>query len=81
MNPQHPENPIFGLAFFILMMIPLAIISNMLARQKGRNVALWTVLGLIPGVNMFCIYYFIGATNLKLEEKIDKLLNTNKSEK
>jgi uncharacterized membrane-anchored protein len=80
MNPQQVENPVYGLIFFFVMMILLALISHMLAKQKGRNVVLWTILGLIPGINMICIYYFVGATNLTLEKKIDKLLRSQKSE-
>lgn len=80
MNPQQVENPVYGLIFFFVMIILLALISHMLAKQKGRNVVLWTILGLIPGINMICIYYFVGATNLTLERKIDKLLKSQKSE-
>lgn len=79
MNPQQVENPVYGLIFFFVMMILLAVIAHVLAKQKGRNVVLWTILGLIPGINMICMYYFIGATNLKLEQKIDKLLKAQKS--
>ena len=43
-------------------------------KEKGRNVALWTILALIPVVNFACIWFFIGATNLKLERKIDDLI-------
>lgn len=45
-----------------------------LAKDKGRNVPLWTVLGFIPLVNMVCIAYFIGASNRRVEEKVDTIL-------
>jgi len=44
-----------------------------LAKEKGRNVTLWTILGAIPIVNFFCIWFFVGAANLSLERKIDEL--------
>jgi hypothetical protein len=65
----------------LLQFVPLLIFSSMggfvahaLAKDKGRDVILWTVLGFIPIVNMFCLPFFIGAANLKLEKKIDAIL-------
>lgn len=58
----------------ILMSLLMAIPAHLLAKEKGRNVALWTVLALIPIVNFACIWFFIGASNLKLERKIDDLI-------
>nr|VFJ87497.1 MAG: hypothetical protein BECKH772A_GA0070896_100042 [Candidatus Kentron sp. H]VFJ89265.1 MAG: hypothetical protein BECKH772B_GA0070898_100042 [Candidatus Kentron sp. H]VFJ95875.1 MAG: hypothetical protein BECKH772C_GA0070978_100042 [Candidatus Kentron sp. H] len=59
----------------ILLSIPPAVLSYLLARDKGRNVAKWTILGAIPVVNMFCLSYFIGAANKKQEEKLDAILH------
>ena len=58
----------------ILLTVPLGVIAHLLAKEKGRNVVLWTVLGFIPLVNYFCFAFFIGAANLRLEKKIDKLI-------
>ena len=58
----------------ILMSLLMAIPAHLLAKEKGRNVALWTVLALVPFVNFACIWFFIGASNLKLERKIDDLI-------
>jgi len=51
----------------------------MLAKEKGRRVLLWTVLGFIPGVNILVMWFFIGAANLRLEGKIDELLRRGTS--
>jgi hypothetical protein len=59
----------------ILMSLLMAIPAHLLAKEKGRNVALWTVLALVPIVNFACFWYFIGASNLKLERKIDDLIH------
>ena len=59
----------------IFMSLPMAVSAHLLARDKGRNVVLWTVLALIPILNFACIWYFIGASNLKLERKLDALMN------
>lgn len=57
----------------ILMSLLMAIPAHFLAKEKGRNVTKWTILALIPLVNFACIWFFIGASNLKLEKKIDDL--------
>lgn len=65
----------------ILQFIPLMVISlvlgfvaHKLAKDKGRNVLTWTVLGFLPIVNFMCAWYFVGASNLRLERKLDALL-------
>lgn len=57
-----------------VLSIAVAVIACLLARDKGRNVVLWTVLGVIPVVNFVCIWFFVGASNLRLERKLDRLL-------
>lgn len=69
------SNPSVFVSFIplILMSLLMAIPSHLLAKEKGRNVAKWTILAMIPLVNFACIWFFIGASNLKLEKKIDDL--------
>lgn len=64
-----------NLILLVVMSLPFAVIANLLAKQKGRGVALWTILGLLPVINIFCMWYFVGASNLRLEKKIDELLS------
>jgi hypothetical protein len=52
----------------------VGVVAFLLARDKGRNVVLWTVLGICPVVNLFALWFFVGAANLNLEKKIDQLL-------
>ncbi len=56
-----------------IMCIP-ATLAHFLAKDKGRNVGLWTVLGFIPYLNLIFLLYFISATNLRLEGKLDKII-------
>ena len=67
-------NPLLGLVPLIIFAIPAAVVANLLAREKGRNVTLWTVLGVIPIVGLFSLWYFVGAANLRIERKLDELL-------
>lgn len=67
-------DPITALIFPILFSLIFGIIAYKLAKDKGRNIVLWTFLGCIPGVNFICMWYFVGAANIRLEEKIDQLI-------
>jgi hypothetical protein len=73
MDPQQPS-ALMQLLPLILITIPFGLMARALAKEKGRNVTKWTVLGFIPGISFFAIYYFVGAANLKLERKLDELL-------
>lgn len=67
-----------GLIFPLLFLIGSGLVGYFLAKEKGRNVTLWTILGLLPGINIFALWYFIGASNWKLEQKIDDLIESIK---
>lgn len=67
-------NPVITLVMFAIISIPIAVTAYKLAKEKGRNVTLWTILGCLPLVNFSCLQFFVGATNLRLEKKIDDLL-------
>ena len=61
---------ITGLLLF--MCVPGAL-SYFLAKNKGRNAGLWTVLGLIPFLNLIFLLYFIFAKDLRREAKLEKV--------
>ena len=74
MQPQNDPSPLLSLLPLLLMTVCIAIAAHFLAKDKGRNVLKWTVLGAIPIVNLACIWFFVGAANLRLERKVDALL-------
>jgi hypothetical protein len=64
-----------AVAFFpFALSIFLAVPAYLLAKEKGRSVAWWVILGIIPGVNFLSMWFFVGAANLRLEQKIDAVL-------
>lgn len=71
---QSGTNLIVSLIPLLLLSVIFAVVAHFLAKDKGRNVGLWTVLGAIPLVNWLCIWYFIGASNLRMEKKVDDLI-------
>ena len=70
-------NPLFSFVPMIIMSLAMGLIAHFLAKEKGRNVTLWTILGIIPLVNFFIMWFFVGAANLKLERKLDALVERN----
>lgn len=62
---DQPANTLIQLVPFLLFSAILGVVANLLAREKGRRVLIWTVLGAVPVVNFVCIWFFIGAANLR----------------
>ena len=58
MNPQL----IVQIAPLALITVVFGTTAYLLAKQKGRNVAVWTILGCLPIINVLAMTYFIGAT-------------------
>ncbi|WP_198972833.1 hypothetical protein [Xylophilus sp. ASV27] len=74
MQPIYQASLLASLLPLLLTSAVMGVTAFLLARDKGRNVTLWTVLGLIPFVNFLCFSFFIGAANLRAERKLDELL-------
>jgi hypothetical protein len=72
MQPQEYDL-LVQLIPMLVMSLGIPLVAYKLAREKGRNVALWTVLGAIPILNFICMWFFIGAANHRLEQKLDEL--------
>lgn len=67
--------PFISLVPLILATIPIVVICHRLAKEKGKDVTLWTILGIIPLVNYFALFYLIGTVNAHLERKVDQVLS------
>jgi len=72
-------DPLFSFLPLLLVSVVFGIVAHLLAKEKGRKVGLWTVLGCIPIINFWCLPFFVGAANLRLEAKIDAVLNASRS--
>ena len=78
---QMTPSPFLSLLPLIIMSIPVAIVSYMLAREKGRNVVKWTILGVIPIFGFLFVWYFVGAANWKHEKKLNEILELLKGQR
>jgi hypothetical protein len=58
----------------IIISIPIMFISRSIAREKGKDVTLWTIIGLVSVINFYSLFYLFGASSTTLERKIDKIL-------
>ena len=72
---MEPRNIFVQLGPFLFLSVWVGIVARLLAHEKGRDVRKWTILGFVPVLNFFCIWFFVGAANLRLERKVDELLN------
>ena len=68
-------DPVLQFLPLLIVSLPFGFVARALAKEKGRNVLKWTVLGFLPFINVMCVWYFAGAANLRLERKIDALLS------
>jgi hypothetical protein len=74
MQPTPETNVFMSLIPLVIMGLALGIVGHFLAKDKGRPVLRWTVLCVIPFINIFCLMYLIGSTNLRIEAKLDAIL-------
>ena len=69
---------------FILLLVLIFVpagLSHFLAKHKGRNVGLWTVLGLIPWLNLVFLFCLILAKNLGPEAKLYTVITNSDTQK
>ncbi|WP_156480011.1 hypothetical protein [Collimonas pratensis] len=71
---NQPASSLLSFLPIILMSFSMGIAAHFLAKDKERNVTKWTILGCIPLVNFVCFWFFVGASNLRLERKVDELI-------
>ena len=72
----NQPNPILSLFPLIIIMIPLIFVIRKLAKEKGKDVILWTVLACIPIVNFIVLPYIVGTPSKILENKMDIIIET-----
>lgn len=74
MQPSSDFNPM-SLVSLIITSLAFGLVGYFLARDKGRNVLVWTIVTIIPLLNVFCLAFLVGASNLRMERKLDAILH------
>jgi len=64
----------FSIPLLVFSMF-MVVFCHRLALEKNKSVVLWTILGSIPVLNMISLLYLVGASNIALERKVDRLLH------
>jgi hypothetical protein len=67
-------NPLTSLLPMLILMIPMIFIIRGLAKAKGKDLTLWTVLACIPIVNFIVLPYIVGVPSKIHEDKMDKIM-------
>lgn len=57
MNQPDAGSMIMSLLPFLIVCVPLAILNYFLAQRLGKSAVLWALLSLIPGFNVFFVWY------------------------
>jgi preprotein translocase subunit YajC len=77
----NQPNPLVSILPLIIIMVPMIFVIRRLAKEKGKDVTLWTILACIPIVNCILLPYIVGTPNKILEAKINEILKSlNKSD-
>ncbi|MCP3926585.1 MAG: hypothetical protein GY714_28835 [Desulfobacterales bacterium] len=79
---MEPVNPAFStfsillplIVMTVIMTLPLIFLCRQLAKEKGKDLLQYTILGCIPFVNYYVLFYLIGTSNRNLDEKLDRIL-------
>ncbi len=74
MQPTQQADGFIAFIPLLLMSLAFGILGYFLAKDKGRPLLRWTILCAIPGLNIYCLVYLIGCTNLRIEAKLDAIL-------
>jgi hypothetical protein len=73
MEPSYPL--LFDLLVLLLLFVlPIVVLSFIIAPRKGKNPILYGLLSLIPVMNIYIICYLISLTDRSVVEKLDAIL-------
>ena len=62
------------LVLLLLFVLPIVVLSFIIAPRKGKNPILYGLLSLIPVMNIYIICYLISLTDRSVIEKLDAIL-------
>jgi len=75
MQPEVVQpSPFWSLLPLLFMLLPSAITAYFLAKEKERSVVKWTLLGAIPFIGFFFVWFFVGAASWKQERKLEEII-------
>lgn len=76
---QPAPDPWLSLLPLFIFTALFAIPVYFIAKEKGLSPVKFTLLALIPGIGWISVWYVIGASNRRVEQKLDAILNELKS--
>jgi hypothetical protein len=71
---QSAEANLMSFIPLLVVSVLLGVVGHFLAKDKERPVLRWTILCIIPFVNLYCLMFLIGSTSLRFERKLDEIL-------
>jgi hypothetical protein len=73
MESSISPSPLVQLLPLLIVTIIYGGVAIAIGRRKVENLILWTVLCLIPIVNMFALIFLISKTDLRVLKELDEL--------
>lgn len=68
---------VFGaLLPLLIVTIPVGILTIVLANRKGRTTLMWKIVGFIPMVGYYFVFYLVGITDKAVYDKLDAIGNS-----
>ena len=61
------------LTTFAILMVPIIVLNVLIAKRKGKNVAEYGWLSVIPFVGYFLTIYLLSLTDKALQDKVDRI--------
>jgi hypothetical protein len=73
MDAASGSNPLLQLVPMLVISVIYGAIAISIGRRKVRNLALWTILCIIPFVNFFAVLFLISKTDIKVLNEITNI--------
>ncbi len=57
----------------VILHIPLGIVMIMLAKRKGHTSFWWKIIGVVPVIGWYPLWYLVGITDTAVYDKLDEI--------
>ncbi len=57
----------------VILHIPLGIVMIMLAKRKGHTSFWWKIIGFVPVIGWYPLWYLVGITDKAVYDKLDEI--------
>ncbi len=70
---EQSDGGILQLLPLVILHIPLGIVTIMLAKRKGHTSFWWKIIGFVPLIGFYPLWYIVGITDKAVYDKLDAI--------